>query len=186
MINRKLSLRSILLLSLAVILALGCLWYWSFHLPMQAELARIADQSRLADDQLAEAAAKLARMDAMEAELDAAGFKPGAGPEVAPFDNKQAVLTELNRILRKSMEYTLHFADPDTQADGTVRRTVVMDFRCADFSDAQTILRELAESPWLCLIRNLSVSSTGSLLSDPVDVQATVTFLESTRLMPFS
>ena len=177
-----LSLRRILPLCLAAVAILAGLWYWGFHLPLEADLARIQAQSLQAEDDLSAAAARLCQMEAMEQALLDVASANDARPQVAPFDNKQAVLQELNRVLRSSLDYSLQFHDPTIAQDGTVRRVVVMQIHCRDLDHAQTILSQLESSPFLCLIQNLSLTGSGNILDGPVQLQTTVTYLESTKL----
>ena len=118
----------------------------------------------------------------MQAELDEIFARPKDEiTEIAPFDNKEVVLSQLNGILQRSEEYSLNFAEPSIQDDGTVRRNVAMNFRCVDYKSAKSIIKSLTDSQWRCLVSNLSVSSSGDLMAGSVQVNATITFFESTK-----
>ena len=132
--------------------------------------------------------------DALELELDACSFSEqeldeilaspeGHITEIAPYDNKQAVLTQLYAVLAQTQDYSLSFTDPAVGADGTVRRKVSMSFRCADYASAKAVIRDLADSRWRCLVGNLSiVGDDGDLLGGSVSVTATITYFEHTGL----
>ena len=179
--SRNLSGRSLTLAALLAALIFGVVYYLGFYKPMEQELARIAVQTAQVDNQISEAAAKAARMEIMQAELDEI-FAEGDVTEIAPYDNKEVVLSQLNGILQESLEYSLNFAEPSIQEDGTVRRNVTMSFRCGDFASAEAIVRNLTGSQWRCLVSNLALSGSEDILEGEVQVNATITFLESTRL----
>lgn len=179
------SARELLILFLLLVLILGIAYRTFFYAPLQAELAAISAQSGALDTQLIQAAEKVAELEAMEAELDALFAEAlREPPAIAPFDNRTAVLQQLNTTLMQSEEYSLQFSDPSISPEGTVRRNVTLHLSCSGFATAKAILRDLTNSPWRCLITNLSITGNGNLLDGPVQINATVTFLESTLLTP--
>lgn len=183
--KRPLSFRE-LLLALALFLFLtGIAYRFCFYLPLQEELAAVSAQTTALEDQIAQAAGKAARMSAMQEEIEAFLRRPAAEQtEIAPYDNKAQVFDQLNTILQPSEEYRLHFSDPATDEMGTVRRNVSMTFRCTDFSTAKAILQDFTQCPWRCLIPNLAISASSDILTGPIEISATITFLESTKLTP--
>lgn len=183
--KRTLSFRTLLLILSLAILILGIAYGFCFYLPLQKELAAISIQTQALDDQIAQSAVSAARMNVMQEDVDAFFQRPAAEQsEIAPYDNKTQVLAQLNRILEPSLEYRLQFSEPVTDENGIVRRNVSMTFRCADFPAVKAIIQDFAQCPWRCLISNLAITGSGDLLSDPVEVSATVTFLETTKRAP--
>lgn len=181
--SSKLSVREITMVVLLVALLVGVVYYMAFYKPMQQEMANIASQSANVDYQINAVSAKIARMDIMQAELEEIFARPQEEiTEIAPYDNKEVVLSQLNGILQSSLEYSLNFAEPAIQEDGTVRRNVTMNFRCADFASAKTIINDLTRSHWRCMVSNLSVTSAGDVMGGEVTVNATITFFESKNL----
>lgn len=181
--NSKLSGREIFMVVVLLLLVIGVGYYMGFYTPLQQELATIASQSASVDSQISAASSRIARMDMMQAELDEIFSRPKDEiTEIAPYDNKEVVLNQLNGILQASLEYNLSFAEPSIQDDGTVRRNVVMNFRCADYYSAKSIIRSLTDSQWRCLVSNLSLSGGGDIMQGEVQVNATITFFESTKL----
>ena len=119
----------------------------------------------------------------MQAELDEICARPkNEVTEIAPYDNKEVVFNQLNGILQQSLQYSLNFSEPSIQDNGTVRRNVVMNFSCADFASAKAIINDLTNSQWRCLVSNLSISGSGDVMDGGVQVNATITFFESTKL----
>ena len=179
----KLSGREMFMVVMLVLLVVGVAYYMGFYTPLQQELATIASQSSSVDSQISAASSRIAKMDMMQKELDEIFSRPEDEiTEIAPYDNKEVVLNQLNGILQASLEYNLSFAEPSIQDDGTVRRNVVMNFRCADYYSAKSIIRSLTDSQWRCLVSNLSLSGGGDIMDGEVQVNATITFFESTNL----
>ena len=178
----RLSTRETVMLVLLAVMLLGLWYYMGFYTPLQEELSSLAVQSANLDNQIISANAKLQSMNKMQKELDEILARPeNEITEIAPYDNKEVVLSELNGILYGT-DYSLNFAEPQIQSDGTVRRVVTMSFRCNNYKTAKNIITALAQNHWRCLVGNLSVSSTDNVMSDEVQISVTITFFESTKL----
>ena len=179
----KLSARESLMLVFLVVLLIGVGYYMGFYTPLQNELASIATQCSNIDTQITTSMAKIGRMDEMQAELDEILSRPADEiTEIAPYDNKEVVLNQLYGILGQAQDYSLNFTDPTVEKGGTVRRNISMSFRCADYDSAKAIIRDLTDSQWRCLVSNLSLSGGGDIMEGEVQVNATITFFESTNL----
>lgn len=179
----RLSGREVFMVCLLAVLLVGVVYYMGFYTPLQQEMASIQSQTSSVDAQISAAANKIARMDVMQAELDEIFSRPKDEiTEIAPYDNKEVVLNQLNGILQSSLEYSLSFAEPNIGSDGTVRRNVSMSFRCPDYDSAKRIISSLTKSQWRCMVSNLSISGGGDIMDAEVSVSATITFFESTNL----
>ena len=170
----KISLKPVLILA-----ALSALWYFGFRLPLDREMAAISAQSAAVEAQIADRAGASAAMNAMEVSL--ASADPDA-PQVAPYDNLEGVLAQLHAALQSAGEYSLRFSDPAVGRDGSVRRSVVLQFSCDSFPDAESILQKLIDGPWLCRISGLTLRSSKGLADGSITASATITFYESEKL----
>lgn len=178
----KLSTRELVLLALLLLIALGAWYYMGFLMPLQNDMIALESQYDSIRASASLAQQQINSMNKKKAELDAILSESNGEPtEIAPYDNKEIVLNELNAILYGT-DYTLTFAEPDIQEDGIVRRVVSMNFRCNNYENAKEIVTALAGNRWRCLVGNLSMSSTDNLMTDEVQVAATITFFESTKL----
>ena len=180
----KLTARETVMLVFLVVLLVGVAYYMGFYTPLQEELASISSQSSQIDSEITTSMAKVNSMDAMQAELDEILSRPADEiTEIAPYDNKEVVLTQLYGILGQAEDYSLNFTDPNVEADGTVRRNISMSFSCANYTAAKAIIKDLTDSQWRCLVSNLSiVANNNDLMNSPVTVSATITFFEHTGL----
>ena len=179
----KLSGRDVFLLIVLVVLLVGVGYYMWFLTPLKAELSDVSNQCADLDMQISGSQAKVAAMDQMQAELDELRQLPASElTEIAPFDNAQTVMMELDSILSSSNEYALSFSEPSIDANGFVRRAVNLNFSAESYKEAKTIIENLSDCHWRCLIGNLSMSSDGDVLDGAVRVSAVMTFFESTEI----
>lgn len=179
----KLSGKDGILLLFLGILLIGVIYYLTFYSPLQKELTDLSNQSVDVNSQIEIASAKVASMNSMQAEVDEILSRPADQiTEIAPYDNAKVVMTELNSILSRSLEYKLTFSDPRMEGNGTVRRAVSLSFTSDSYATAKDIISDLAGSHWRCLITNLSVNSNGNVSDGAVSVTASITFFESTNL----
>ena len=142
--KKQISARELVLLAVLVLLVIGVAYYLLFYQPLQGELSSIRNQCAELDTQLSTTVVLVKKMNDMQDELDAIHAQPvGEVTEVAPFDNSNVIMAELNGVLSKSDEYKLSFSDPKSGEDGIVRRPVSMTFRCASYQAAKNILVQL-------------------------------------------
>ena len=181
--NKKLSARELVLVIILAVLLIGVCYYMFYYTPLQNELQDISNQSAEVDSQISVASAKLGSMSAMQEELDEVFARPESEiTEIAPYDNAKVVMSELNGILGHSKNYKLTFTDPVIEDDGTVRRTVSMNFKCDNYSSAKQIIGNLSSSRWRCLMKNVSVGAEENIRAEEVNCSATIVFFESTKL----
>ena len=168
----KLTGREVVMVFFLVVLLIGLGYYKLFYAPLQEELTSISSQCNQVDSQITTAMSKVGKMDTMQAELDEILARPADEiTEIAPYDNKEVVLSQLYGILGQVGD------------DGTVRRNISMTFRCANYQAAKAIIRDLTDSQWRCLVSNLSiVADDGNLTRNSVSVSATITYFEHTGL----
>lgn len=206
MAKKFLSTREVVSLLFLVVLLIGVGYYLFFYQPLQNDLAAIANQSRELDSAIEIAAVKVGSMNGMQEELDDILSRPKSEiTEIAPYDNAKVVMSQLNGILSASEEYNLSFNDVDTDnSTGMVRRTVSMEFRCASYESAKSIIEALSASQWRCQITNVVISTNGQgtrtelaldedgkdievevydgIMTSPVSVKASIVFFESTAI----
>ena len=182
--KKKLTGRETVMVLFLVVLLIGLGYYMGFYTPLQEELSSISSQCNDVDSQITTAMGKVSQMDKMQAELDEIFARPADEiTEIAPYDNKEVVLTQLYGILGRSQRYSLDFTDPSVGDDGTVRRNISMNFTCDNYNAAKAIIRDLTDSQWRCLVSNLSIScEDGDMMQLGVTVTATITYFEHTDL----
>lgn len=171
---RKLTFREKVLLVLLAVTALICGYVFLFHLPMEERVAQLDGRIQSSRDLLSQTQAMVARQGQMEEEIAALTSADPAPVPMPDYDDIQAVMVELNRVLDDAQEYTLRFSSAQPE-DRVVARQVTLPFRCASYDAARAILQGLHDCPLRCQLEDVSITQgeDGS-----VQVNATVTFYE--------
>jgi len=174
--KRKLTPREWALLAVLTAVAAASGYLMLFRAPMLRQRDEMRRETALCLEQLDVARQRAEEKRRMERELEEL-FAGGDGPlGLSPYDNSQAVMVELNRVLAAAKDYSLAFSTPD-ESDAVVRRSVSFSFTAPDYAAARAILQELHDSSYRCLLGDLSVSvghGSGSITS----VTGTVVFFE--------
>ncbi len=90
-------------------------------------------------------------------------------------------MNALNGIVGKASTYNFSFQDP-VGSGSTVRRNIDISFTANNYSDAETIIRELYSCEYRLLIQDMTISPVtyDDLETGDVSVNMTVTFFETT------
>jgi hypothetical protein len=185
--KKALTTTEIILIVFLLVLAIGAAWYLFFFKPVQADIASLKNQAGDMQAAVEVEAAKLAKMDARKAELDAIFAENPNPSEIAPYDNVQNVMNQLNDILAKAKQYNLSFSNPTTDKSGIVRRTVTMSLTANSYEDAKAIMLACEQNHWRCIIKTMSMTgsnTSSSLVSGDVSLSAVIVFFESVNLKP--
>ncbi len=153
--RRNLSAREKTLLLILVVLVL-VLGYWKLVLePINSQVERYNAMARDAQMQVDQQMLQLAQMRKMESLL-AQMKENGTYLEIPAYDNREAVLVELHRILAAAQDYSLEFAATSQQGK-ILSRPVVLGFSAKDYPTARAILNQLHNSENFNMISDLSI-----------------------------
>jgi hypothetical protein len=157
---------------LIVLVAVSC-YVMLFYLPMTEKRATLENQIGTIQGTIQEDQIKLARKEQMERELTQL-FSSGAAPaSIAPYDNIQALMVELNGILGQTREYALNFSTVDTE-EAIVRRYISLSYTTDTYSAAKSVLQSLHDSTYRCMLDGLDLTFD----DNGVKVDATLVFFE--------
>lgn len=174
--KRQLSARELILLGLLVVLALVGGYVTLFYMPMTSELERLEAEKVSCEDQLAAAQIQAADKRRMERELEEI-FAASSNPlSIAPYDNLQPVMFELNAILQSTAEYSLSFGTVDTE-QSIIRRRISLSFVSDSYGTAERVLGQLHDSAYRCMLDDVSIS-LGEQAGEQVSVSAALVFFE--------
>lgn len=112
----------------------------------------------------------------MERELDEI-FAADPNPvSIAPYDNLQPVMFELNAILQSTPEYSLSFGTVDTE-EAIIRRQILLSYTSGSYEGAKAVLQQLHDSAYRCMLDDVSISM-GEGDGGNVSVNASLVFFE--------
>lgn len=173
---RKLSVREKTLLCILLVLVLVSGYVALFYMPMTQQLDNLEQQIGFNEQLIFESQLRVEKKRQMEAELEEIFANNSDPRSLAPYDNVQAVMMELNGILEQAQEYSLNFGTVDTQ-ERIIRRSISMHFTTADEASAKSILQQLHDSSYRCMLDDVSITLE-QRDSYGAEVTATIVFFE--------
>ena len=177
--KRQLTARELILLGMLLVLVLVGGYVMLYYMPMTAELERLEQEKLSCEDQLAVAQIQVEDKRRMEQELEEI-FAANPNPlSIAPYDNLQPVMFELNTILSGAEDYSLSFGTVDT-SQSIVRRSISLSFTSRSYESARDILGQLCSSAYRCLLDSVNIS-VGQSAEGNVSVDGVVLYFEYQR-----
>lgn len=174
--KRQLSARELILLGMLLVLVLVGGYVLLFYMPMTSELERLEQEQASCEDQLQVAQIQLEDKQRMERELEEI-FAADPNPlSIAPYDNLQPVMFELNGILQSTPEYSLSFGTVDTE-ETIVRRRIQLTYTSGSYEGAKQVLQRLHDSAYRCMLDDVSIT-IGERDEGGVSVNASLVFFE--------
>lgn len=189
MITYKLSRREkALLLALAIVLV-AIAWFVLVYQNTAGQIAHLDSQISMTETSIQVDTARVSQLESMRAVIEerkASGAKVAQVPE---YDNLQALMAELNRVMGAASSYTLSFDELDREVSSEyVRRGVGISFSTESYSKAESLIKSLANGTYPCIIDSASITDNGARNgstrtnatqgSTPVSAYAHVTFFE--------
>ncbi|HKM28410.1 MAG TPA: hypothetical protein VJY37_01880 [Anaerovoracaceae bacterium] len=175
MLSRKFTSREKVLLVIFAILLLGVFYY-------QGVIRTVDDMKVQYDtidleDQIAMEQTKALSRQQMETEMS--GGNLTVTGMVASYDNIKQEISALNEIFADAASYNLSFAQP-VKEGSAVRRDISVTFHANSYNTAVSIIRDLHNCRYRCLIKDITFSSgEGIRAGSEVDVSLGVTFFET-------
>ena len=157
--RRRLTAREVTLLIILLVLLLFAAYYLLFYLPTQQKMDDLQGQIAETESIIEAEQARLARKQQMEAELAEVFEKDPDPVSMAPFDNSRNVMHQLNSILSAASDYSLNFSNASPGESGDfVRRDISMNFTCLSYKAARSILQQLHDSRYRCMLDCVSIT----------------------------
>ena len=183
MLKHEFTLKEKILLMVAVVLALGLVYYNFVYKYFQNQL-KLYDTEILEQELIAEQA-KASKISQMKQIIDESEGRVTG--DLSVYNNQSAEIIEMGEIFDEDgSKVSVTWVDPILT--GTiVRRDVNITFSCSSYENFKNILRKMSEMKYRCLIRNVTVAVGGSRdnrlsLTDANELNAaiSVTFFETT------
>ena len=161
--RRRLTAREVTLLIILLVLLLFAAYYLLFYVPTQQKMDDLQGQIAETESIIEAEQARLARKQAMEKELEEVFAGDPDPVSMAPFDNSRNVMHQLNSILSAASDYSLNFSNASPGEGGDfVRRDISMNFTCPNYAAARSILQQLHDSQYRCMLDSVSVTERES------------------------
>lgn len=174
--KRKLTPREWMLLIVLAILVVGAAYVLLFRTPVIAARDDAIAEADSCREQTQALQDRMLEKQRMERELDKI-FAENDNPLALPdYDNLQPVMRELNTVLTAAKNYSLSFANVD-DSKNIVRREISVSFACDSYNAAKNVLQRLDDSPYRCMLNNVSVSM-GQRDNEQVSVNASIVYFE--------
>lgn len=178
MLKHKLSLKEIILVLVAVILALG-IFYYEVILKNYNEAKSTYDTSIL-QDEYSILLAKAQKQKTMQDYIDSHDDKSLG--TIATYNNQANEINALASVFSGKIDnVSISWNDP-TLTDNIVRRNATISFKTNSYDLAKELIKNISELKYRCIITNLSMSdsNTKSLSSSSeISVSLNVTFFET-------
>lgn len=174
--KRQLTSREKVLLCFLAVVALVSGYLMLFYTPMTQKREAMLAEIDTCRTQTEIAQIRLAEKQRMERELEKL-FENDPPPRgLAPYDNSQAVMLELHRILSTAEDYSLAFSTVESE-ESIVRRSISLTFTSSSYEGAKAILQQLHDSMYRCLLSDITIS-IGSGDQGSVSTNSTIVFFE--------
>lgn len=177
MMSRSFTTREKILIIVLCALLLGLLYYQFIVKDVDEAIARY-DTEELETELLME---QTKAMTIVQMKKEMNENKSMTGKVVASYNNVRNEISALNTIFANAIDYNLNFSDPIKDGDA-VRRVIDITFTARSYDSAVSIIKELYNCRYRCLIRNIDIapgSVSGGINSGNVSVTLQVTFFET-------
>ena len=176
-LNRGFTTKEKVLLVIMFLIIIGLLYYQLVDKPVRTSLEQAEVESNALESELLVARAKEQQLLRMQAEIDEL-IASGKVREMPSYNNAKAVNALLNDILGE-MGYTITFSTV-TRSGDQVRRKISVNFTAPNYDTVRQVMQELSESPYRCLVENVSCSIAISRYGkEVINTSLTATFYET-------
>lgn len=155
--KRQLTFRERFLLALLGAVALISGYVMLIYMPLTSRRDRALEETEMIYMQTDAAAVRLTQKRQMERELSEIFAENERPVGLAPYDNIQSVILELNSILDAASEYSLSFGTVDT-SEAIVRRNISLSFTGDSYATVRAILEDLCDSAYRCMLDDVNIA----------------------------
>lgn len=154
----------VMLVILALILLVG-LYFLCVHRPVEARLAKLAEEKEDLELQTTVATVKLSQRNSMKAELDKIFAMPKDQLTVMPpYNNLEALIVQFDSIFM-GLEPKLSFPEVRLE-EGIITRPIEFEFDAPSYDQARAILTRLTRTGQRSLLDGLSIQPMDTVTSD--------------------
>lgn len=173
--RRQLTAREWMLLALLGIILVVSGYILLFYIPQTTERDRCLSEAESCRLQTEAFQIRLEDKRRMERELEVLFAQEIPPLSLAPYDNLQPVMFELNTVLSGTQDYSLSFASLDA-SQRIVRRSIAMTFTTGSYGFAKAVLQQLHDSDYRCMLDSVNLSMDRE--NGGVSVSGTIVYFE--------
>lgn len=163
MITYKLSKREKALLLLLALVLVAIAWFVLVFQNTTSQVARLESEISTTESSIQFDRNRVSQMEAMQATIDERKAEGAKMAQVPEYDNLQAVMAELNRIMEAVPTYTLSFDDLDRESgDEYVRRGVGISFNADSYASAEAVIKALANGAYPCVVDSAAITDSSA------------------------
>lgn len=174
--RRKLTPREWMLLAVLGVLVLVSGYILLFYMPVTTARDTAIAETETTNQQIEAARLRLEDKLRMERELEEIFAEDPNPLGLADYDNVQPVMRELHTVLAPTEDYSLNFATVEV-TDRVVRRSISISFTCDGYSTAKSVLQQLNNSLYRCMLNDISIS-VGRTLDGRTFVNGSIVYFE--------
>lgn len=177
-LSRDFTLRESILIGVLAVILVVLVYYQFVDQPVRTAINSANAEKQSLQVELDAVRVKVEKVNTMQAELDGIE-QSGKTSRMESYNNSKAELALLNDILVSAQNYSISFADVTRDGD-QIRRSFTLSFTAQDYATVEKILAELANSPYRCLVGDISCSGAMHAAGEgSVSVSLTATFYET-------
>ncbi len=155
--RRQLTAREWMLLGVLLVILVVSGYIMLFYMPMTTERDRCLSEAESCRTEIEAARLRVEDKRRMERELEELFAQEVPPLSIADYDNLQPVMFELNTILAPTRDYSLSFSTVDA-TQTIVRRSINLSFTAGSYEAAKTVLQQLHDSAYRCMLDSVSLS----------------------------
>lgn len=178
MLKHKFTLRELILLIIATVLALG-IFYYEVILKGYTNAKSTYDTTTL-EDQTSVLVLRAQKLKTMENYIEK--HQDDKYGTVSVYNNLSNEVEALANVLKDADNVSINWSEP-TLTDNIVRRNASVSFTTSSYSSAETIIKNINELQYKCIITSTAISDsdTSSLASSTkITAELELTFFETT------
>lgn len=178
--DRAFTAREKVLMIILALIIIGAVYYLFVYAPSSAAVESAQSQLTQVDSELTVQQALATQRESMEEQLEELK-SDGASAQTTPkYDNNAKAVAEINKALSGAKTFTLNFQDPEQSEDGTaMRRTCSISFTAKSYAAAKSIIEDLMDGKYSCLVTDFSITSGASNNSDDTSASVNIVYYES-------
>ena len=176
-LSRDFTTKEKALLAFLVLILLALAYYQFVDQPVRSALASAQSEKSALEIELQAADKRVAELTRMQQELDR---MTDGESYMASYNNSAAELDLLNHVLSEAVQYSVSFSDVTRNSD-QIRRNFTLQFTARNYNAVESILSQLVDSEYRCLVDDIrcSLDTSNNSSRGIITVNATATFFET-------